>query len=556
MKKTEKTKKNVLAKRMLVGMVILAVVLIFGMGFYVSGHYRNVRLKQVQSLAFSYARTLARMIDGDRAKEIIENKDKNQYYYEVYQTVRAFAEESEDILFALVIVPREDDFLYIWDSDISMDIVSSYQFDYYEPYEKGAKEVIDRAYRNTPDEEIRFYRTKLYGYLAEAPYPICDSSGNPVAVCTIDISATNIEQEQQDFVIGNMYAIGTIILLACVLFYVVIITRVVKPIEKIDDAARSFVKNIDSSYRLVFSTHTGDEIGSLSRTFETMSEEVSDYISRLSSVTAEKERIRAELDIAANIQASILPSVFPAFPERSEFDICATMTPAREVGGDFYDFFMVDDTHLAMVAADVSGKGVPAALFMAIGKTLIKDHTTPGADLGEVFTTVNNLLCDENSEGFFITAFEGVLDLVTGEFRFVNAGHEPPFLCRKGEKFTLYPIRPGFVLAGMEDMRYHASSVLLEPGDKLFEYTDGVTEAANRDEQLFGLKRLEQSLVRYSDKSVHELLPLVKADVDAFVGDAPQFDDITMICFEFFHRMDRADCQKTESPTASDGKIV
>ena len=149
-----------------------------------------------------------------------------------------------------------------------------------------------------------------------------------------------------------------------------------------------------------------------------MMEELENYIANLSKVTAEKERIGTELDIARNIQASMLPCIFPAFPDRKEFDIYATMTPAKEVGGDFYDFFMVDETHLAIVMADVSGKGVPAALFMVIGKTLIKDHTTPGRDLGEVFSTVNNLLCEgKNSEGLFITAFEGVLVfLVTGEF--------------------------------------------------------------------------------------------------------------------------------------------
>lgn len=197
---------------------------------------------------------------------------------------------------------------------------------------------------------------------------------------------------------------------------------------------------------------TGDEIESLSQSFNFMLEELENYIDNLSHVTAEKERIGAELDIAKHIQASMLPCIFPAFPERREFDIYATMTPAKEVGGDFYDFFMVDDRHLAIVMADVSGKGVPAALFMVIGKTLIKDHTTPESDLGKVFTDVNNLLCEANSEGLFITAFEGVLDLETGTFDFVNAGHEMPYICKAGGDFEAYKIRPGFVLAGMEGM--------------------------------------------------------------------------------------------------------
>lgn len=244
-----------------------------------------------------------------------------------------------------------------------------------------------------------------------------------------------------------------------------------------------------------------------------------------------------EFGVAAKIQMSMLPNKFPAFPDRKEFDIFAMMIPAKEVGGDFYDFFMVDDTHVAMVAADVSGKGVSAALFMVIGKTLIKDHTISGADLGDVFADVNNLLCEANSEGLFITAFEGVLDLVTGKFRYVNAGHEMPFICKKNENYKPYPIKAGIILAGMENTKYTSGEFILEPGDKIFEYTDGVTEATNKDKQLFGMKRLEETLSKYSDKSVNELLPLVKKDIDTFVGDAPQFDDITMICLEYNKRM-------------------
>ena len=283
---------------------------------------------------------------------------------------------------------------------------------------------------------------------------------------------------------------------------------------------------------------TGDEIESLSQSFNFMLAELENYIANLSKVTAEKERIGAELDIAKHIQASMLPCIFPAFPERKEFDIYATMEPAKEVGGDFYDFFMVDDTHLAIVMADVSGKGVPAALFMVIGKTLIKDHTTPGRDLGKVFTEVNQLLCESNSEELFITAFEGVLDLVTGEFVYVNAGHEMPFICKAGGDFEPYKIRAGFVLAGMEGMKYRAGSTRLEPGDKIFQYTDGVTEATNLKNELYGMNRLGAILNKVKGGTPNDILPAIKKDIDEFVGDADQFDDITMLCLEYKARME------------------
>lgn len=257
------------------------------------------------------------------------------------------------------------------------------------------------------------------------------------------------------------------------------------------------------------------------------------------NIAGENARIESELTLATDIQANMLPCIFPPFPDRKEFDIYATMDPAKEVGGDFYDFFMVDESHLAIVMADVSGKGVPAALFMVIGKTLIKDHTQLHSDLGDVFRTVNNLLCESNSEGLFITAFEGILDLKTGELSFVNAGHEMPFIYRAGEGYRPEKIKPGFVLAGMEGIKYQAGKIQMNVGDKLFQYTDGVTEATDINNQLYGMERLEAILNTCGTLSPEETLKTVKADVDRFVGEAPQFDDITMLCLEYKKRMEQ-----------------
>lgn len=252
----------------------------------------------------------------------------------------------------------------------------------------------------------------------------------------------------------------------------------------------------------------------------------------------ERQRISTELDVATHIQADMLPRIFPAFSDRAEFDIFASMNPAKEVGGDFYDFFMVDERHLAIVIADVSGKGVPAALFMVIGKTLIKDHTKPDVDLGSVFSEVNDLLCESNSEGLFITAFEGVLNLVSGEFTFVNAGHEMPFIAKAGGVYAPYKLKPGFVLAGMEHMEYQSGQMTLSPGDRIFLYTDGVTEATNAAMELYGMGRLTDVLAKNTNLKPADVLPAVKADIDAFVGEAPQFDDITMLCVEYLKIME------------------
>jgi hypothetical protein len=265
----------------------------------------------------------------------------------------------------------------------------------------------------------------------------------------------------------------------------------------------------------------------------TLSKRTHSLLVKQAEASRETERISAELNVANHIQTSMLPNLFPAFPEREEFDIYAGMTPAKEVGGDFYDFFMVDDRHLAVVIADVSGKGVPAALFMVIGKTLIKDHTQPGRDLGEIFTEVNELLCESNSEGLFITAFEGVLDLDTGEFVYVNAGHDAPFIYRRDGFYEPLAVKSGFVLAGMENTRFSEGKIVLGAGDKLFHYTDGVTEATNIHNVLYGKERLLNVLNENKGQTPKETLSSVKADIDNFVGEVPQFDDITMLCVEY-----------------------
>ena len=270
----------------------------------------------------------------------------------------------------------------------------------------------------------------------------------------------------------------------------------------------------------------------------TLSKRTHSLLVKQAEAVGETERISAELDVANHIQTSMLPNLFPAFPERKEFDIYATMTPAKEVGGDFYDFFMVDDRHLAIVMADVSGKGVPAALFMVIGKTLIKDHTTPGRDLGQVFSEVNDILCESNSEGLFITAFEGVLDLDTGEFVYVNAGHDAPYVCRKNGAYEHLAVKSGFVLAGMENTKFSEGKTTFGEGDKLFHYTDGVTEATNAYNELYGKERLSLVLNNNKGLTPKETLSSVKADIDNFVGEAPQFDDITMLCVEYRNKSD------------------
>ena len=305
---------------------------------------------------------------------------------------------------------------------------------------------------------------------------------------------------------------------------------ITKPIVKLEKDVDVISKgNLDYKAQVI----GNDEISDLANSFNDMTASLKSYIEDVTNLTIEKERAGVELNIATKIQAAMLPSNFDVYSNDKRFDIYATMNPAKEVGGDFYDFFKIDDRHLALIVADVSGKGIPAALFMAIGKTLIKDHTNIQGDLPAVFYDVNNILCEANRENLFITAFEGLIDLETGIMTYVNAGHEFPYIYRRGKAWEAQQMKAGFVLGGMENMKFTLGKFKLEPGDKFFEYTDGVTEATSLSNELYGMDRLKVALDKNSDKRMSDLLPAIKKDIDSFVGKAPQFDDITMLGFEY-----------------------
>ena len=516
---------------------ILALALIVIICFVVGDQYIRKEMENSRVTAFSYTKSAAELIDGDSIARYLETEEKDEYYYEIQDLLNAF-QANADIQYFYVFVPFEDDLVYIWDANLEE---GACELGYHEEYMEGGKEATYAIYKQNPPEEIELANDDTYGYIASAYSPVFDSNGEPVAVVGVDMYMPDLQANMRDFLVVVICAIILLVLIAIISFFFFVRKQIVTPINTICSVSRSMVENLENDEYIQVSVKTGNEIEELFDSFKQMYSDVKDYISKLSAVTAEKERISAELDVAKHIQASMLPCIFPAFPDRKEIDIYATMDPAKEVGGDFYDFFMVDDRHLAIVMADVSGKGVPAALFMVIGKTLIKDHTTPGRDLGQVFTEVNNLLCESNSEGLLITAFEGVLDLVTGEFNFVNAGHEMPFICKAGGNFEPYKIRAGFVLAGMEDIKYRAGSMQLEVGDKIFQYTDGVTEATNIDNKLYGMERLGNVLNTVKDRTPHEILPAIKSDIDAFVGEAPQFDDITMLCLEYKAKMEQTE---------------
>lgn len=497
----------------------------------------------------SGSKSVATMLDVDDVRTIISDGGENSEAYGRVENILNTIKRDGEITYLSLVIPDEDSVTFYIDGcvpEMGDDPANQLTYGTDVLYTDAANDEADLQkylliwgmYAENKGTEEPLVTDNSYGYNYTAVAPILDENGQAIAEIQYILDMQEVRDHLNGF-LYNMLGISFCIICAALLLYILLVKwMVLNPVEKLSEFTTEITKTGNFSKQEI-EIKTGDEIEALGQSFNYMMERLEDYIKDLTVVTAEKERIGAELNVATQIQSSMLPCIFPAFPDRDELDIYATMTPAKEVGGDFYDFFMVDERHVAIVIADVSGKGVPAALFMVIGKTLIKDHTQPGRDLGEVFTEVNNILCESNDNGMFITAFEGVLDLVTGEFRYANAGHEMPFIYRKDGGYEAYKIRPGFVLAGMENIKYKEQKIQLNIGDKIFQYTDGVTEATDKDNQLYGMDRLHKVLnEKCLDCNPEQTLKLVKEDIDAFVGDNDQFDDITMLCLEYKKKME------------------
>ena len=312
----------------------------------------------------------------------------------------------------------------------------------------------------------------------------------------------------------------------------VLAKRIVRPLNSMSKRIASLGGG-DLQFFMEDTYRTGDEIQVLAEGFADLSAKTLKYVDQVKQVTAEKERIGIELSMATAIQASQLPKLFPAFPTRSEFDIYASMTPAKEVGGDFYDFFLIDSDHIALVMADVSGKGVPAALFMMIARVLIKSQLQSGQDLGEALANVNSRLCEGNEMGLFVTVWAAVIEISTGRGVAANAGHEHPALRRAGGKYELVTYRHSLALAAMDGMPFREHRFEMNPGDSLFVYTDGVAEATNARNELFGTERMLDALNTNPGAAPKEVLAHVMDGINGFVAGSEQFDDITMLCFQY-----------------------
>ena len=511
-------------KAMFVVSVVTAIVLIPVLSYM----YRKQMEAEYSDKAFHEAAIAAQLIDGDTIARYRETGEKDEYYEEVRQMLLTM-KQAHGFDYFYVVIPEDDVQYYIWDAGVDGEEGVCDLGDTDEYYGEG-KEVGEAAFSGDGQQHVLITNSKEYGYLASAYVAIRDSKGQPVALSSVDISMDKINTTIRQFILTMLFIIIAVLFLCQYGYYLYMKKTLVKPLKEVHEAVSNLVsENMEHLNEFSIDVHTDDEIESIADAFVVMTKELDSYIKHLEDVTKEKERIGAELSLATKIQADMLPNIFPAFPERKEFDIHASMTPAKEVGGDFYDFFLLDDDHLGMVIADVSGKGVPAALFMMMSKILVSNYAFIGGSPAAVLEAVNEQICKNNEEEMFVTVWFGILTISTGKVIAANAGHEYPMLKGADGKFEMLKDKHGFVVGGMEGLKYKDYEFTLEKGGTLFVYTDGVAEATNLQEELFGTDRMLEALNTDPEASPKQLLENMRSAVDRFVGEATQFDDLTML---------------------------
>ena len=521
---------------------IIATLSLFSILISVIGYnsFTNAILNQYADSAFRTARIAASVVDADRMEEYAASGGATEEYTRVYDMLDRICNRSS-ATFVYVIQPDISDYGHITFLFSTMKAGQGYQH-----YEFG-------YLRETTNDDYRRKYQKLYegeserelvvrdrGYIETDPHitamvPLKGEDGKIKAILCVQYQMASIIEERNSFV--RKVLITMILVAAAVslgqVFYLG--RRLLHPLQIITKEASRFAsENEMRDEKLSSVIKNRDEIGQLARAIDQMEEQIQSYVEKITSITAEEEKMRTELSLAARIQLEALPGTFPAFPDRNEFDIYASMKPAKDVGGDFYDFFLVDDDHLCLVIADVSGKGIPAALFMMVSRTILANIAMMGMSPKEVLEKANEAICANNKEEMFVTVWLGILEISTGKVTAANAGHEYPVLKKPDQDFEILIDKHGFVLGGMEEVKYREYEFDMEPGAKLFLYTDGLPEATDNEQNMFGVELMMDALNESLNLSTKEILDHMKGRVDGFVGSAPQFDDLTMLCIEYF----------------------
>ena len=532
-----KQNKGSLRRQLFAGIILFGVLLCVGTSLLGYREFTVVLERQYNDTAYRVAETAESYLNPDRFEEYLSTGKTDREYEEIEQRLDDLTDKMGATFIYVASVDRTDYrvLTYIYDSVDPDSGFDRYELGYTavgvdEKYVGNVKRMMENGERAT---EYLYSYSQESGAHTTAGLPVRDSDGEIVAILGVEMPMTELDNARQTYVL-HVVAVSAVMIALFLLVGSLLLSRgVIQPLILITNEAERFAASGVQRADTMEKVQSRNEIGVLASSVGQMELDIEKYVRDLTAVTAERERIGAELSVAFRIQSDILPAVFPAFPDRKDFDIYASMAPAREVGGDFYDFFLIDESRLGLVIADVSGKGVPAALFMMIARTLIRNHVQSGEEPADALTAVNEQLCENNKENMFVTAWLGVLDLSSGQLKFANAGHNPPLFKHGDGEYEYMRVRAGLVLAVMEGIRYRQSSVQLSRGDRIFLYTDGVTEAESQNHIFYGEERLCDVLRGLTESAPEETVAAVDADVRRFAEGAEQVDDITMMCLEY-----------------------
>jgi len=520
------------------GLVFL--MLLFGLIVSIIGNscFVNAFKDEYATVTYHMADSAASFINGNHINDYLAGREEEEYT----QTKRRLDISTQKMNVSLLYVIAVDtsdygSFVSVFNS-VNNSVDDSEYTEWEIGYErKATNEEYSQKYRALYEHKSK-YETVFRMQTNDGAHPhittlvpIQNRDGDVTALMCVQRPMREMENAFRPYVLLILSVVLFMVILISALATLFLKNSIIHPVEKVSKEATRFAKESAKGEPLGKISRYED-IQNLADSIDRMETDMVSYIDNLTAVTAEKERMGVELSIAAQIQANSLPDVFPAFPNRNEFDIYALMDPAKEVGGDFYNFFLIDDDHLALVIADVSGKGIPAALFMMVTNILISDRTMMGGTPGEILSFVNENICARNRADMFVTVWLGILEISTGKLAASNAGHENPVIYRKGKHFEVFKDPHGFVIGGLEGMRYKDYEIRLNKGDKLFLYTDGLPEATDSDQKLYTVERMAKELNLYQDGSPQEIIEGMQISVNDFVGDAPQFDDLTMLCIE------------------------
>ena len=537
-KDSRKTSRSIVSKTV-IGIIMMLLgfaVIIILIGYY---GFTEALLKRYSEDAFWAAYSAQVYVDPDMLDSYMMSGGNNRSHESVSRNLQKICDNS-GVAFIYVIKPDTTDYnhiTFVFAVKNSNNDYTLYDVGYVRPTTNDDyREKYRQLYEKETDRAI-VVRDK--GYIETDPHvtvmlPLNSTfSGDVTGILCVQVQMDALTESRNSFVVKVVSA-----LLFLTLMYIIFILQYIGrillvPLKQITAETSYFAKKGKTKVRLSEKVRNKDEIGELALAIDNMKDQIQEYVKNLTEITKERERIRTELNLATKIQADTIPNEFPAFPDRSEFDIHASMTPAKEVGGDFYDFFMIDDDHICLTIADVSGKGVPAALFMMASKIVIGITALKSISPAEILEFSNDIICTNNKESMFLTAWLGILEISTGKLVAANAGHEYPIIRDADGNFECFKDKHGLLMGELPGVKYENYEIQLKRGSKLFVYTDGLIEATNSKFEMFGMERTLKALNKDPEATPKELISNVTKAVDGFVKQAEQFDDLTMLCLEY-----------------------